>query len=90
MSMFKSEAVIKLFIENKFHILIAKSLVFNILSHWSDEIRIISKLVLAKLVTVEPDFLKKIELKERKIIENLNLTEYNEEMWGVHFVLKAD
>lgn len=90
MSMFKNEIVIKLFFNKKLEKLIAKNLITNIQSHWSEEIKIISKLVLAKFLSSDIEFLEKINIEDRKIIENLNLTEYNEELWGVHFDLKAD
>jgi len=88
--MFKTGRIVSLFNEYGLYKLIAKNLVENINSHWSDDIQIISKLVISKFMNFDNEFLKNIEPKEKKYIENLNLSEYTEEMWGVHFDLKAD
>ncbi len=69
---------------------IAGSLVKNIDSHWNDEIKIISKLVISKLIKYDDNFLRKIEPVDRKFIASLDLSEYSEEMWGVHFDLKGE
>jgi hypothetical protein len=88
--MFKSGKIIKLLSEFGMFKRIAKILVNNISSHWSEDIKIISKLVIAKLISFDSEFLKLIDPKEKKFIDNLNLTEYSDELWVVHFDLKAD
>ena len=69
---------------------ISKNLIENIKSHWSDEINLISKLVISRLVENDKDFLNEVDVEDRIFILGLNLAEYKEEMWGVHFDLKAD
>ncbi len=69
---------------------IVKKLVQNIKNHWSDEIQLISKLVLSKLSNFHKVFIDKAEIEDKKFIEKMDISEYKEELWGVHFDLKAD
>ena len=67
-----------------------KNLVGNIKDHWSDEIQLISKLVIAKLLNFHKEFIEKIGKDDRLFIDKIDISEYKEEIWGVHFDLKAD
>jgi hypothetical protein len=90
LSLFKSSKIVDLFSSYNFEKIIAKYLVDNILNHWSDEIQLISKLVIAKLLNFHKSFIEKIGQEEKNFIDKIDISEYKEEIWGVHFALKAD
>lgn len=69
---------------------IVKKLITNVKNHWSDEIQLISKLVLAKLSNFHKTFIDKADNEDKNFIEKMDISEYKEELWGVHFDLKAD
>jgi hypothetical protein len=90
LSLFKSSKIVDLFSSYNFEKIIAKYLVDNIVNHWSDEIQLISKLVIAKLLNFHKSFIEKIGQEEKNFIDKIDISEYKEEIWGVHFALKAD
>ena len=90
MSFFKSSKIIDWLTIYELEKEIVKKLVHNVKNHWSDEIQLISKLVLAKLSNFHKVFIDKAESEDKKFIEKMDISEYKEELWGVHFDLKAD
>lgn len=90
LSLFKSSKIVDLFSSYNFEKIIAKNLVENIVNHWSDEIQLISKLVIAKLMNFHKSFIDKIGQEEKNFIDKIDISEYKEEIWGIHFALKAD
>jgi hypothetical protein len=90
LSLFKSPKIVELFSFHNFEKPIAKNLVDNIVNHWSDEIQLISKLVIAKLLNFHKSFIDRIGQDEKTFINKIDISDYKEEIWGVHFALKAD
>lgn len=50
----------------------------------------ISKFVIAKLISNDKDLLKKVDVEYQEVLENLNVNTLNEELWNIRFDLKAD
>jgi hypothetical protein len=50
----------------------------------------ISKLVIVKLINYDPNLFNKLDANNKKMIENVNAAELNDEIWNIHFDLKAD
>ena len=60
-------------------------LIINMKEHWSEEIGLLSKLVISRLVSYDKEMLnRRAELRE------INLSSLNEELWNFRFDLKAD
>ena len=68
-----------------------RKLINNLESHWSQEIKIISKIVINKLVKRDENILKNVSDKDREIIDSFNYdVNDTEEIWDIHFNLKGD
>jgi hypothetical protein len=68
-----------------------RKLINNLESHWSQEIKIISKIVINKLAKRDENILKNLSDKERETIDSFNYdVNDTEEIWDIHFNLKGD
>jgi hypothetical protein len=88
---FKNESFIlvlyKLSLEKKF----IKEIIGNIEKHWSQEIKIISKIVVTKLIKRDEKIKECLTNKEKRILDEfkIDLAE-TEDIWDIHFNLKGD
>ena len=68
-----------------------RKLISNLENHWSQEIKIISKIVINKLIKRDENILKNLNEKEKKIFESFNYdVNDSEDIWDIHFNLKGD
>ena len=68
-----------------------KKLINNLESHWSQEIKIISKIVINKLIKKDENILKNLSEKDKEIFNSFNYdVNDTEEIWDIHFNLKGD
>ena len=68
-----------------------KKLINNLENHWSQEIKIISKIVINKLMKKDENILNKLSEKEKEIFDNFNYdVNDSEDIWDIHFNLKGD
>jgi hypothetical protein len=88
---FKNESFIlvlyKLSLEKKF----IKEIIGNIEKHWSQEIKIISKIVVTKLIKRDEKIKECLTNKEKRNFDEfkIDLAE-TEDIWDIHFNLKGD
>ena len=69
---------------------VTQSLICNIITHWNPEIKIISKFVLSKFIKYDKNFVFNFNSKEKEIVDNMNITDFKDDIWDVHFDLKSD
>ena len=68
-----------------------RKLINNIENHWSQEIKIISKIVINKLIKRDENILKNLSEKEKQIFDSFNYdVNDSEDIWDIHFNLKGD
>ena len=68
-----------------------RKLINNLENHWSQEIKIISKIVINKLMKKDENILNKLSEKEKEIFDNFNYdVNDSEDIWDIHFNLKGD
>ena len=68
-----------------------KKLINNLENHWSQEIKIISKIVINKLIKKDDNILKNLSEKEKEIFDSFNYdVNDSEDIWDIHFNLKGD
>ena len=68
-----------------------RRLINNIENHWSQEIKIISKIVINKLIKRDENILKNLSEKEKQIFDSFNYdVNDSEDIWDIHFNLKGD
>ena len=68
-----------------------RKLINNLENHWSQEIKIISKIVINKLMKKDENILNNLSEKEKEIFDNFNYdVNDSEDIWDIHFNLKGD
>ena len=68
-----------------------RKLINNLENHWSQEIKIISKIVINKLIKKDENILKNLSQKDKEIFDSFNYdVNDTEEIWDIHFNLKGD
>jgi hypothetical protein len=90
MVLFKNDKLIEIYFTSSYENLLIERLITNIETHWSSELKIISKVVISKLLNHDKGLLKRLSLINQEKIESYNLYSYNEEVWDIQFALKAD
>lgn len=66
-------------------------LVKNISSHWSQEIKLISRIAISKLFKKDEKLMTQLSNEEIKIIDDFKLDiNESEDIWDIHFNLKGD
>ena len=88
---FKNDNFITCLYKYNLHLKLIHKLINNLESHWSQEIKIISKIVINKLIKKEENILKNLSEKDKEIIDSFNYdVNDTEEIWDIHFNLKGD
>ena len=88
---FKNDNFISYLYKFNLYMKFIKKLINNLESHWSQEIKIISKIVINKLIKKDDNILKNLSEKEKEIIDSFNYdVNDTEEIWDIHFNLKGD
>ncbi len=85
MVLFKNDIFLQVCFTYKLEDKIIDKLISNMKEHWSEEIGLLSKLVISRLVTHDKDLLNR-----REELRDINLSSLNEELWNFRFDLKAD
>ena len=68
-----------------------RKLINNLENHWSQEIKIISKIVINKLMKKDENILNNLSEKEKEIFDSFNYdVNDSEDIWDIHFNLKGD
>jgi hypothetical protein len=65
-------------------------LINNHLQHWSEEIIEISRLAISKMVNYDKNLINLLEPKKREILEKMNFSNLNDDLWNYRYDLKAD
>ena len=88
---FKNEKfIVLLYKYNLEHVFLSK-LVENIEKHWSQEIRIISRIVISKIAKRDEKILLLLSEEEKKIVNDFKFDiNESEDIWDIHFNLKGD
>jgi hypothetical protein len=88
---FKNENFIVELYKANLQISFLSQLVQNIENHWSQEIKIISRIVISRLSKRDDKLLSNLSEKELKVIEDFkfDITE-SEDIWDIQFNLKVD
>jgi hypothetical protein len=88
---FKNDNFISCLYKYNLHIKMIKKLISNLSEHWSQEIKIISKIVINKLSKKDDNIMKNLTDKEKETINSFNYDiNDSEEVWDIHFNLKGD
>ena len=88
---FKNDNFISCLYKYNLHLKLILKLINNLESHWSQEIKIISKIVINKLIKKDDNILKNLSEKDKEIIDSFNYdVNDTEEIWDIHFNLKGD
>ena len=91
MVIFKSEKIISQFISSKLDFKLIDNLIYNIKFHWSQDIKMISNLVIIKIISTFPEILSNLSEEKKKFIQAINnIKVQNEDIWDIQFNLKAD
>ena len=88
---FKNENFIMCLYKYNLHFKFIQKLIGNLNSHWSQEIKIISKIVINRLIKKDDNIMKNISDKEKEILNSFNYdVNDTEDIWDIHFNLKGD
>ena len=88
---FKNDNFITYLYKFNIYMKFIKKLINNLESHWSQEIKIISKIVINKLIKKDENILKNLSEKDKEIFNAFNYdVNDTEEIWDIHFNLKGD
>ena len=88
---FKNDNFISYLYKFNIYMKFIKKLINNLENHWSQEIKIISKIVINKLMKKDENILNKLSEKEKEIFDNFNYdVNDSEDIWDIHFNLKGD
>ena len=88
---FKNDNFISYLYKFNLYMKFIKKLINNLEGHWSQEIKIISKIVINKLIKKDDNILKNLNDKDKEIIDSFNYdVNDTEEIWDIHFNLKGD
>ena len=88
---FKNDNFITYLYKFNIYMKFIKKLINNLESHWSQEIKIISKIVINKLIKKDENILKNLSEKDKEIFNSFNYdVNDTEEIWDIHFNLKGD
>lgn len=92
MVIFKNEKIINQFISNSLDNKLIENLIYNVKYHWSQDIKMISNLVIMKIISYSPDIISNLSEETKKLIQviNNNINTEKEDVWDIHFNLKAD
>ena len=87
---FKNDNFITYLYKFNIYMKFIKKLINNLESHWSQEIKIISKIVINKLIKKDENILKNLSEKDKEIFNSFNYdVNDTEEIWDIHFNLKG-
>ena len=88
---FKNDNFISYLYKFNIYMKFIEKLINNLENHWSQEIKIISKIVINKLIKKDENILKNLNEKDKEIIDSFNYdVNDTEEIWDIHFNLKGD
>ena len=88
---FKNDNFIDSLYKYNLQLKLIHKLINNLESHWSQEIKIISKIVINKLIKKDDNILKILSEKDKETIDSFNYdVNDTEEIWDIHFNLKGD
>lgn len=88
---FKNENFILLLYKYNLQKAFLSKLIENITKHWSQEIKIISRIVISKITKRDEKLMDCLTQKEKKIIDDFKFDmNESEDIWDVHFTLKGD
>ena len=88
---FKNDNFIACLYKYNLHLKLIHKLIYSLESHWSQEIKIISKIVINKLIKKDDNILKSLSDKDKEVIDSFNYdVNDTEEIWDIHFNLKGD
>ena len=88
---FKNDNFITYLYKFNIYMKFIKKLINNLESHWSQEIKIVSKIVINKLIKKDENILKNLSEKDKEIFNSFNYdVNDTEEIWDIHFNLKGD
>ena len=88
---FKNDNFISYLYKFNIYMKFIKQLINNLESHWSQEIKIISKIVINKLIKKDENILKNLSERDKEIFNSFNYdVNDTEEIWDIHFNLKGD
>ena len=88
---FKNDNFITCLYKYNLHFKLIHKLINNLENHWSQEIKIISKIVINKLMKKDENILKNLSDKDKEVIDSFNYdVNDTEEIWDIHFNLKGD
>jgi hypothetical protein len=92
MVIFKNEKIIRQFVVHKLELKLIDFLVNNIRYHWSQDIKMISNLVIIKIISTYPEILNKFSDDNKLFIQTIhnNINNQKEDKWDIKFNLKAD
>jgi hypothetical protein len=88
---FKNDNFISYLYKYNIQMKFIRKLINNLENHWSQEIKIISKIVINKLIKKDENILKNLSQKDKEIFDSFNYdVNDSEEIWDIHFNLKGD
>ena len=88
---FKNENFINCLYKYDLCLRFIRKMLDNISMHWSQEIKIISKIVINRLIKKDENLMKNLTEKEKEVLNNFKLdVSDNEDIWDIQFNLKGD
>jgi hypothetical protein len=69
---------------------IMNKLIYNHQNHWSEEINMLSRLVISKFMNYDKNLKNLLEVKKQEILEKMSFTNLNDDLWNYKYDLKAD
>jgi len=91
MVIFKNQNIISQFISSKLDSKLIDNLIFNIKFHWSQDIKMISNLVIIKVISTFPEIICNLSEENTKYIQAINNQKaQSDDIWDIQFNLKAD
>jgi hypothetical protein len=83
--LFKNDSFLQICFSFKLEDKIIDKLICNMKEHWSEEIGLLSKLVISRLIAYDNELINR-----REELRDVNLSSLNEDLWNFRFDLKAD
>ena len=88
---FKNDNFVTCLYKYNLHLKFIQKLIGNLSLHWSQEIKIISKIVINRLIQKDENIMKNISDKEKEILNSFNYdVNDTEDIWDIRFNLKGD
>jgi hypothetical protein len=90
LGLFKSSNFMRMIYEYNLESHTMKKLINNHQQHWSEEINMLSKLVISKMLSYDKNLINLLDAKNQEILEKMSFTNLNDDLWNYRYDLKAD